>query len=151
MLLYSNPMRIPLGIILIGMPLLEIYLFIVIGGEIGALSVIALIFISALIGIAVLQNHGFTIMRQFRKTLAQGDPLELALAESFLLLVAGVLLLAPGFFTDTIGLLCLLPFSRRLFIIRYLLPYLNVRRRARGSTRTSGRIIDMGKDQDDWK
>ena len=144
-------MRLPLSIIFIGLPLLEIYLFIVIGGEIGALSVIALIFTTALLGIAMLKNQGFAIMRQFRATLARGEPPEMALAESFLLLIGGLLLLVPGFFTDAVGLLCLLSFTRRLFIIKYLLPYLRVRRGTRRSTRASGRIIDMETERDDRK
>ncbi len=139
-------MRLLLGIIFIALPLLEIYLFIVIGAEIGALSVIALILITALIGILVLQNQGFATMRRFRETVARGEPPEIALAESFLCLVGGLLLIAPGFFTDAVGLLCLLPLTRRFFIIRYLMPYLNVRRVSRFRCKTSGRIIDIEKD-----
>ncbi len=139
-------MRLPLGIIFIGIPLLEIYLFIVIGGEIGALSVIALIFITALIGISVLRNQGFATMRRFRATVAGGEPPEIALAESFLRLIGGLLLMAPGFFTDAVGILCLLPLTRRFFIIRYLMPYLNVRRVSRPRRKVSGRIIDIEKD-----
>ena len=139
-------MRLSLGIIFIALPLFEIYLFIVIGSEIGALSVIALIFITALIGIAVLKNQGFATMRIFRQTVARGEPPEMALAQSFLCLMGGLLLLAPGFFTDAVGLLCLLPLTRRFFIIRYLMPYLNVRRVPRSRRKVSGRIIDIEKD-----
>ena len=139
-------MRLPLGIIFIVLPLLEIYLFIVIGAEIGALTVIALIFITALIGILVLQNQGFATMRRFRETVARSEPPAIALAESFLCLIGGLLLIAPGFFSDAVGLLCLLPLTRRFFIIRYLMPYLNVRRVSRPGRRTSGRIIDIEKD-----
>ena len=91
-------MRLPLGIIFIALPLFEIYLFIVIGSEIGALSVITLILVTALVGLAMLQNRGFAIMATFRATLAAGKPPEMALAESFLLLIGGLLLLVPGFF-----------------------------------------------------
>ena len=146
-LLYSNAMRLPLGIIFIAIPLFEIYLFIVVGGQIGALSVIALILITALVGLAMLQNQGFAIMGRFRKTLARGEPPEMALAESFFLLIGGLLLLVPGFFTDAIGLLCLLSPTRRLFIIRYLMPYLHVRKTSHRRGKVSGRIIDVEKDE----
>ena len=139
-------MRLSLGIIFIGLPLLEIYLFIIIGGEIGALSVIALILITALTGVFMLKYQGFATMRRFRKTIAMGESPKIALAESFLRLIGGLLLLAPGFFTDAVGLLCLFPLTRRFFIIKYLMPYLNVRRVSRPRRKTSGRIIDIEKD-----
>ena len=142
-------MGLPLGIIFIVIPLFEIYLFIVVGSEIGALSVIALIVITALIGAAMLKNQGFVTMGRFREAWARGEPPEMALAESFLILIGGFLLLVPGFFTDTIGLLCLLSWTRRALIIRYLMPYLNHRKTSRYGRRPSGRIIDAEKD--DWK
>ena len=140
-------MRLSLGIIFIVLPLFEIYLFIVVGSEIGALSTIALILGTALVGISMLQNQGFATMARFKESLSKGEPPQMAMAESFLLVIGGVLLLVPGFFTDIIGLLCLFPITRRLFIIKYMLPYISVRRTTR--RRKSGRIIDVEKDRDD--
>ena len=139
-------MRLSLGIIFIALPLLEIYLFIVVGSEIGAFSVIALILLTALLGIFMLKNQGFATMRRFRETVAGGEPPAIALAESFLRLIGGLLLLAPGFFTDAVGLLLLLPLTRHFFVIRYMMPYLNVRRVSRRRRKVSGRTIDMEKD-----
>ena len=139
-------MCLPLTIIFIGVPLLEIYLFIVIGSEIGALSVISLIVITALIGFVMMKKQGFQIAKVFSQTIANGESPEVAMAESLLLLIGGVLLLIPGFFTDAVGLLCLLAPSRRFFIIKYLLPHLRAKLASRPRYKMSGRVIDIEKD-----
>ena len=84
-------MRLPLGIIFIALPLFEIYLFIVVGSEIGALPVIVLILATALVGIMMLQHQGFATAARFKETLAKGEPPEMAMAESFLLVIGGLL------------------------------------------------------------
>jgi len=141
-------LKLPIGLILLATPLIEIYLFIVIGGQIGALTVIALIIITAVIGVLMLKQQGFTVMGRFRAAMARRDPPEMALIESVFVMMGAVLLLLPGFFTDTVGLLVMLPLPRRFFINRYFLPYLYLRRDSRFRRRVSGRIIDVDLDRD---
>lgn len=100
-------------------PIIEIYLFIVIGGQIGALPTIALIIITALIGLNMLRVQGLDTMSRYRQTAMQGEIPAFEMIEGVFLLVGGVMLLTPGFFTDALGFLCLVKTSR-LWIIRHL-------------------------------
>ena len=142
-------MRFPLlGLIFILTPLFEIYLFIVIGDEIGAFATIALIIATALIGIMMLRAQGFSVMRRFRLSVAKGEPPAMELAEGALLLVGGALLLIPGFFTDAIGFLCLLPAVRRFLILTWL-PRLMPRRPTTRRRIIEGKQVRSARDWDD--
>ena len=140
-------MKLPMALIILATPLIEIYLFIVIGGVIGALTVIALILITAAIGLFMLKQRGFTVLGRFRAAMARRDPPEMALIESVFVMMGAVLLFFPGFFTDAVGLVVMLPLARRFFINRYFLPYLYLRRDSRFRRRVSGRIIDIDLDK----
>lgn len=96
-----------LGLLIV--PLLEIAAFIVIGGWIGLWPTLALILLTALIGTALLRHQGVATLRQARASLRRGEmPLAEAMHGLFLAL-AGVLLLTPGFVTDSAGLLLFVP------------------------------------------
>lgn len=100
-------------------PILEIYLLIQIGSVIGALPTIGLVVLTAVIGAALLRFQGFVTFARFNQALAEGRVPATEIMEGVALLIGGALLLTPGFFTDVIGFLCLLPYSRRP-IIGYL-------------------------------
>ena len=100
----------------IGIPLIEIYLFIQLGGLIGALPTVLLIIITALIGVSLLRAQGFNTMAKFQQEVATGQLPATTMLEGVALIFGGALLLTPGFLTDTIGFLCLIPFTRQTII-----------------------------------
>lgn len=89
----------------VALPLIEIALFITIGGWIGLGWSLAVIFGTAALGVAILRNHGLRMERGLRGI---GSPLKV-LAQGSMTAAAAVLLILPGFLTDTLGLLLLLP------------------------------------------
>ena len=98
----------------IGLPALEIFLMIKIGGEIGALNTIFLIFLTAVIGVYYARIQGMQTLRSGLVNLYQNKvPIyELILGAS--IAFAALLLIIPGFFTDFIGFLLLVPFTRNV-------------------------------------
>lgn len=99
-------------ILFIFIPLIEIYLLIAIGSEIGALPTIALILFTAGLGVTLLRIQGFLTLSKIRQSLDQGEIPAGTMLEGLMLLIAGALLLTPGFFTDAIGFICLVPSIR---------------------------------------
>jgi UPF0716 protein FxsA len=98
---------------LIGVPLLEIALFIEVGGRLGLGPTLALIVLGAVIGALVVRQQGIGVLTRARRQLAAGT---LPVAEAFeglCLAIAGALLVLPGFFSDAIGALLLIPALRR--------------------------------------
>ena len=93
-------------------PLIEIYLLIAIGSEIGALLTIALILFTAGLGVTLLRIQGLMTLTKIRQSLDRGELPAATLLEGLMLLIAGAHLLTPGFFTDTIGFVCLVPSIR---------------------------------------
>lgn len=99
---------------ILALPIIEIALFIVIGQQIGLLPTLLGIFVTGAIGALVLRWQGMGVVRQMQTRLARGELPARAMGDAVLIGVAGVLLLLPGYFTDLIGLLLLLPWTRRL-------------------------------------
>lgn len=99
-------------ILFIFIPLIEIYLLIAIGSEIGALPTIGLILFTAGLGVTLLRIQGFLTLTKIRQSLDQGEIPAATMLEGLMLLIAGALLLTPGFFTDAIGFICLVPSIR---------------------------------------
>ena len=101
-------------------PLIEIYLLIKVGGLIGAIPTISLVVFTAVLGALIIRFQGFSVMNRVRLTLARGDVPAIEMMEGAVLLVAGALLLTPGFFTDTLGFLCLIPPLRQKLIVWFI-------------------------------
>jgi len=101
-------------------PLIELYFIIVIGGAIGAFWTVILVILTAVIGINLLRVQGMSTLIRAQKNMAQGQIPAMEMVEGIALAVAGVLLITPGFITDALGFLCLIPVSRQA-IIRYIL------------------------------
>lgn len=99
-------------ILFIFIPLIEIYLLIAIGSEIGALPTIALILFTAGLGVTLLRQQGLITLAKIRQSLDRGELPAATLLEGLMLLIAGALLLTPGFLTDAIGFTCLVPAFR---------------------------------------
>ena len=100
--------------------LAEIYVLVSVGDAIGAWSTILLVIITALIGSTLLKQQGWSIMAKAQQNIAEGRTPALEMLEGVVILVSGVLLLTPGFITDGLGLLGLMPWSRSYFINHFL-------------------------------
>ena len=96
-------------VLFIAIPLVEIYFLIQIGEVIGAWPTILLVVLTAVIGVGLLRWQGFSTLMRFQSELAGGTLPALPMLEGILLVVAGALLLTPGFVTDSIGFLLLVP------------------------------------------
>ena len=98
---------------LIGVPLLEIALFIKVGGWIGPGPTLALVVLNAVIGVWMLRLQGVGVLLSAQRQLAAGSLPVAEVFEGLCLVIAGALLLLPGFFTDALGALLLVPPVRR--------------------------------------
>ena len=107
-----NPFAILLALFFI-IPIIEIYLLIEIGSIIGSFATIFAVVFTAVLGAWLLRIQGFSTIRRVQQTVAEGGIPAIEMLEGAMLLVAGALLLTPGFFTDAIGFLCLVPPLRR--------------------------------------
>ena len=106
-------------ILIIGIPLIEIYLFIKIGSVIGAFNTIALIIITALIGIIYVRHEGFNILRSGFSQLVRNEVPIYEIISGAAIAFAAFLLILPGFATDFLGFLLIFPFTRKLIIGRF--------------------------------
>lgn len=111
---------------LLVVPLVEIYVLVQVGQQIGALPTIVLLVVVSLVGAALLRREGARTWRAFRDATAAGRVPAREVADGALVLFGGALLLTPGFLSDLIGLLCVLPPSRAL-LRRALLSYVTRR------------------------
>lgn len=103
---------------LLAWPLVEIGLFVEIGGRIGVWPTLGLVLLSAMAGMVVLRSQGARAQAGLRTAMeGLGNP-AVPLAHEALILLAGMLLILPGFFTDFLGLALLLPPVRSLVIAR---------------------------------
>ena len=101
-------------------PLLEIYLLIQIGTVIGALATILLVLATAIAGAMLLRHQGLFTYARVQQATARGELPTVAMLEGVVLMFAGVMLLTPGFFTDALGFLALIPPLRRAMILKIL-------------------------------
>ncbi|MCG6939429.1 MAG: FxsA family protein [Gammaproteobacteria bacterium] len=107
-------------ILFIVIPLVELYFIIVVGEMIGAFWTIVLVLLTAVIGVNLLRIQGMSTLTRAQQTMAQGQIPAMEMMEGVALAVAGVLLITPGFITDSIGFLCLIPATRKA-IIKFLM------------------------------
>ncbi|EGR2510662.1 FxsA family protein [Vibrio cholerae] len=99
----------------IAVPVIEIALFIQVGGVLGVWPTIALVLLTAIVGASLVRSQGLQTLLTVQQRLAQGQLPAQQILEEVMLAVAGVLLLTPGFFTDILGMLVLLPAPRAYF------------------------------------
>ena len=103
-------------LLFIGVPALEVFLMIKIGGKIGALSTVSLIFLTAIIGVYFAKLEGIKTMRSGVMNLYQNKVPVYEMFSGASIAIAALLLIVPGFFSDTIGFLLLIPFTRKILI-----------------------------------
>ena len=101
-------------LLLIGIPIVEIYLFIKIGSQIGAFNTILLIFLTAFFGIIYARYEGFNTLRAGMSQLVKNELPAYEIISGAALAFAALLLILPGFATDLLGLLIIFPPTRKL-------------------------------------
>jgi len=114
-----NPLLLFL-MLLIGLPLLELYLLIEVGSAIGALPTILLSLFTAVLGGLLMRWQGVSTALRARAAMERGEVPALEMLEGAMVFLAGLALFLPGFFTDALGLLVLIPPLRRLVLLRFL-------------------------------
>ena len=102
-------------LLLVIVPIIEIYLFIKVGLYIGAFNTILLILLTAIIGIIYARYEGFNTLRSGMSQLIKNQMPVYEIISGAALAFAALLLILPGFATDLIGLLLIFPFTRKLF------------------------------------
>jgi UPF0716 protein FxsA len=103
-------------------PIIEIFFLIKVGETIGAFPTIILVVLTAVIGAGLLRQQGLSTLSRLQQNMGKGKLPAQELIEGVLLAVGGALLMTPGFVTDTMGFLCLLPFSRK-FIAKKIMKH----------------------------
>jgi len=106
--------------VIIGVPLLELYLLIEVGSVIGAVPTIALVVFSAVLGGLLVRHQGFATLQRAQKQMEAGAVPALEMLEGVALLLGGFLLLLPGFLTDLVGIATLIPPLRRAIVMWWL-------------------------------
>ncbi|MGB1238938.1 MAG: FxsA family protein [Pseudomonadales bacterium] len=102
----------PLFILFIIIPIIEITLLINVGQLIGAWYTVGLVLLSAFIGVNMLRYQGLATLARAQEKMRNGEMPGQEMIEGIVLAVGGALLITPGFFTDIIGFCCLVPFTR---------------------------------------
>ena len=136
----------PLFLIFIGIPAIEIFLLIKIGGKIGALNTVALIFLTAVIGIYFAKVQGIITLKSGMLNLYQNKMPIYEIMSGASIAMAALLLIIPGFLTDFIGLLLLIPFTRKIL---FTISFKNKREPVKENKNQTidGEIIDNNKDE----
>lgn len=122
-------------VIFIGVPLIEIYLLIEVGSAIGAIPTVLAVVFTAVLGVTLIRIQGFSTIQKAQKSMAQGIPPAQEMFEGIMLLFAAICLLMPGFFTDTVGFLLLIP-PLRTFLASLIIGSAVLRARVSGASRS---------------
>lgn len=126
---------------LIAVPLIELYVLIQVGQVIGAVPTLGLLLLVSVLGAALLRREGARSWRAFREATARGAVPACEVADGALIVLAGALLVTPGFVSDVFGLLLLLP-PIRVLVRRPLTAYAMHRLLGRSGRAPRGRIVE---------
>ena len=134
-------------LILIGLPALEIFFMIKIGGQIGAFNTIALVFLTAIIGIYYARIQGAQTLKSGIINIYQNKAPVYELISGASIACAALLLIVPGFLTDSFGFLLLFPFSRKI-LFKFIFRKLEKTKETKNDIETiDGEIINKDKDE----
>ncbi len=133
--------------LIILLPLVELALLLALGKYVGIEFTLGFVVLSGILGVAVLRFQSWQTWRSVQQSLAQGELPAESLADRLMLLLAGVLLIAPGVLTDIVGLTLLVPVCRRFYrhwLMAWFRRRVEVRFGKAGSLRDAGRpeVID---------
>ena len=126
----------PLFLIFICLPALEIYLLIEVGGQVGALNTVALIFLTAIIGLYFAKHQGLQTLKSGMVNLYQNKMPVYEMMSGASIAIAAFLLIVPGFFTDFVGFLLLIPFTRKILF------NLTLRKKTKHDNKSQNKTID---------
>lgn len=101
-------------------PIVELYTMLAVSHEIGALSTVSLVLLTAIIGGFLVRFQGLSVLMRSQAMLARGEQPAIEMFEGVVLLICGFMLLLPGFISDTLGFLLLIPPLRRKIIWTFL-------------------------------
>ncbi|MHC2994321.1 MAG: membrane protein FxsA [Candidatus Atribacteria bacterium] len=104
-------------------PVVELYVLIEIGRKIGTLPTVGIIILTGILGAYLVKSQGFLILRKIQNDLNEGILPGDSLIQGSIILAGGILLITPGFITDTIGFVFLIPVGREV-VKKYLLKWL---------------------------
>ena len=135
-------------LLLIGIPLLEIYLFIKIGSQIGPFNTISLILITAFVGVIYARYEGFNTLKAGMSQLIKNEIPIYEIVSGAALAFAALLLILPGFATDTLGILLVFPLTRKLFIKYFSKNYYKKKTKVEEKNFIDGEYKDM--DDEKW-
>ena len=136
----------PFFLVFIGLPALELFLLIKIGGEVGALNTIILIFLTAIIGLYFAKLQGIQTLKSAMLNFHQNKMPVYELMSGAYIAIAALLLIIPGFLTDFIGFLLLIPFTRKIFFAFAIRNKTNPKDKNQKET-IDGEIVDHKKDE----
>ena len=134
-------------LIFIGLPALEIFLMIKIGGKIGAFNTIGLIFLTAFVGLFFARIQGIKTLRSGLINLYQNKTPIYDMMSGASIAFAALLLIIPGFFTDIIGFFLLVPYTRKIIFKMIIGNKANIKKTNRKDSFIDGEIINKEKDE----
>ena len=112
-------------ILILGIPLVEIYLFIKVGSQIGAFNTLLLILVTAIVGIWYARYEGFNTLKSGMSQLVKNELPLYEIVSGAAIAFAALLLILPGFATDIIGVLLIFPVTRKIILSKYSKKYSN--------------------------
>ena len=127
-------------------PIIEIYLFIKIGGQIGAFTTISLIFITAIIGIIYARYEGLNTLKSGFSQLVKNELPAYEIISGAAIAFAALLLIIPGFATDVLGFLLIFPFTRKIIFGRFVDKFKNETKNKKPYI--EGEFEDIGEDDE---
>ena len=136
----------PFFLIFICLPALEIYLLIKVGGHVGAFNTVALIFLTAVIGIYFAKHQSMQTFKSGMVNLYQNKMPIYEMMSGASIAIAALLLIIPGFFTDFLGFILLIPFTRKILLRMALKNKTKENIKTQNKT-IDGEVIDSNKDE----
>lgn len=137
-------------LLLLALPLAEIAVFVMVGSEIGVLATVALVIATTILGAVLLRVQGFGVLERIRRSVEGGGTPARELVHGLMIMMAGILLVLPGFITDTIGLLLFIPPVRDIawrLIARRVVVRGGFFATGTGFRRRDSRTIDLDEDE----
>ena len=132
--------------LIIGIPLIEIYLFIKIGSQIGAFNTVLLILTTAIVGVAYARYEGFNTLKSGLSQIVKNVSPIYEIVSGAALAFAAFLLILPGFATDLIGVLLIIPVTRKIILKKYINK--NSHKRKNNQNYIDGDYEDISDDND---
>ena len=133
-------------ILIVGIPLIEIYLFIKIGSQIGAFNTVLLILVTAVVGVGYARYEGYNTLKTGMSQLVKNELPVYELISGATLAFAALLLIIPGFATDLIGILLIVPFTRKFILKKFIKKHDKTRKK--NTNYIDGDYEDISEDND---